>query len=728
MQQSWATSSAGLWLQAILVATAITLCGMVAAYFQNLHEHQFSIFQLLPWTLLLWAGSILILVVITWLVSRALPTARYWLIPLIGVLLWGQGAFNVPNYGPLDGSALDWSTFQYLRETLLLIIVIGLFRFFRRQLQTHVFTLLGALLAVQLTYAVSAVFMADEPMPRASGADPKIHRLSETKNTFLIVLDAFQSDVFGEILQRRPELGKQLDGFVFFPDTVGTHPTTYGSVPTFFLGRPYKNEEPFQQFLQKVFSEHSILADFSNADYQVDLLRRAGLPNRAPMDYVDHLVSGNVIENTSRDRLEETLTLFEFTAFRHAPQGVRRLLYYHGIWTVSRLAMLGQPASVYHRSDLALLQSLERNAHVQGEQPVFRFIHFYTPHLPIVFDAQLRASMRPFNRETFADQAEAGLRLLVRFLDTLRAHDVYDNSRIIVIADHGQSGAGVHGHIPDLPEGKQHADPKSEMARIMATGLPLFLARDRGASGELKISRRPAHILDVAPSLVDELANRQQFEGHSVFTDATESARERYFYYYVWGEHGWGARYLDPIMVHQVTGHAWDANSWSGEIARLSPEQPVADQTTAAEVPDYRPGHMLDMRTRGNGHPYSGQGWSEPEAQRHWTIGEVAEIILPGEFESDRPYTLRMSVQPFVAPDIHEQQRLTVKVNDKELAQLELSNPRRQQLSLTIPADAVRQDELRILLITPDHASPAALGISSDPRQLGVSVTHLIVE
>ena len=732
MQDSWVTSSAGLWLQAILVATAITLFGMTASYFQNLHEHEFSIFQLLPWTLGLWLGSAVLLFALTWAASVALPSTRYWLIPFIGILLWAQGAFNVPDYGPLHGVPLDWPTVQYAREIALLIAVSGMFLFLRHALKKHVFTVIGALFTVQLVYGLSAIFMAEQPMPRTTISDPppEIHRLSSTENTFLIVLDEFQSDVFVEILQRRPELAEQLPGFVFFPDTVGTHPWTFLSLPSYFLGRPYRNEEPFREFQRDSFKSDSILADFSAAGYQVDLIRRPGLPASGPMDHIDHLITGGATESTSREQLEESLNLFEFTAFRHAPQLIRRGLYYHGIWTLSRLAYTGQLPSAPHRADLIQMKNLEQNAYIEGDQPVFRFIHFYTPHLPVVFDSELQTRTKPFSRDSVTDQSEAGIKLALRFLNILRAHGVYKNSRILIVADHGnRAGIGVHGHLPDMPSGPQQTDTASQAARVMTSGLPLLLAKNHGEKGDFRISRTPAHTLDITPSLVDGLTTKQKLEGYSLFSGSPDSVRDRHFYYYEWREHNWEAQFLDPIRVYRVDGHAWDADAWSGELTQLRPDfaQVRADRPPP-ERPEYTPGHMLDLRLGGNGEVYLGQGWHQPESNRRWTSGEIAEVFLPGDFDKAQDYVLRMAAQPFIYPGQLEQQRLKVLVNEEEIASLELTDPRRQQLRMKIPSKHMREGELRIHLITPDRASPVQLGAGDDQRLLGVSITHLVVE
>lgn len=727
MQDSWVTSPAGLWLQAILVVTAITLGGMIAAYFQNLHEHQFSVFQLLPWILMLWLGSALLLVVFAWLVAWKLPSARYWLIPFAGLLLWAQAAFNVPDYGPLDGAALDWPAMQYLREAALLFIVITLLWLARNLIRRHVLTLLVALLGVQSVYALSAILAADTPMPSASQPPAEIHRLSETENTFLIVLDAFQSDVFAEILERRIGLKETLEGFVFYPDTVGAHPTTSGSLPSMFLGQPYKNKEPFGRYNHRVFSADSILFDLKSAGYQVDILQRSVLPRNAPETYVDHLVSGSTFKSGPRDQFQEALNLLEFTAFRHAPQLIRKLLYRHSTWTLSRLAFQGQLTSAIHRADLELLKNIERHSYTDGTQPVFRFIHFLTPHLPIAFDAELNPRVAAFNRETFTDQAEAAVVMLERFLEVLKAQGVYENSRILVAADHGQGGAGIHGYLPNHPQGNQFADPSSKRAQMIATGLPLLLAKDHGDIGEFKISNLAAHMLDIAPSLIDGINSENTFSGYSLFSVSTPKAnRERFFYYYDWAEHSWGSEYLDPVISYRVEGHAWHADSWSEEITRYRPVDDAAQRTR--KRPKYTLGNTLDFRAGGNGNPYLGLGWNRPEHERRWTSGKTAEIILPGTFEPDRDYRMRMSVQPFVVKGALEKQRLTIEANGRPIGQYKLSSPSRQQITAVIPAEYVQEDDFRITLITPDHTSPAALGLSHDQRSLAISVTHMTIQ
>ena len=202
-------------------------------------------------------------------------------------------------------------------------------------------------------------------------------------------------------------------------------------------------------------------------------------------------------------------------------------------------------------------------AYASGEQPVFKFLHFYTPHLPIVLNANLEPASRPFTRATYVDQAEASIRLLLRFLSTLRNIGAYGGSRIVVVGDHGRSGVAVQSELFESL-GKDKSVPNDELTRVMSGGLPLFLAKPANATGPLRTDHAPASLADVAPSLVSGAKiEAHQFGGYSVFAGAIPADRRREFLYYHWDELGWNAAYLDPMTVFTVDGHAWLRSSWT---------------------------------------------------------------------------------------------------------------------------------------------------------------------
>ncbi len=551
--------------QAILVAAAFMLLGSSASYFRNIDEFAFSLAELAPYLLAITLLLAALLAGVTWLASGMVPSARYWLIPYVAVTAWLQGAFNVPAYGPFDGSAIPWAAFagQHLKDAgVLLGVGAGLY-LLRAHLREHPLLIPAALVFVQLSSAAIAARPV-QSMPTSREPDDAIYRFSTTENAILVVLDGFQTDALQEILNRRPELRDALEGFTYYPNTVGFHPSTAGSVPALFIGDHYRNEQPVVEFRRLIFSDRSIVGDFRRKGFQIDLINRGGFP--APREgrrWVSQRVPAEHLAISWRNALEQAVVAAESTLFRSSPQALRQSLYDRGVWLLSSQVFRRYPKNSRHRGDLQIVEQMGARAYASGEQPVFKFLHFYTPHLPVVLNANLEPASRPFTRATYVDQAEASIRLLLRFLSTLRNIGAYGGSRIVVVGDHGRSGVAVKSELFESL-GKDKSEPNDELTRVMSGGLPLFLAKPANATGPLRADHAPASLADVAPSLVSGAKiEAHQFGGYSVFAGAIPADRRREFLYYHWDELGWNAAYLDPMTVFTVDGHAWLRSSWT---------------------------------------------------------------------------------------------------------------------------------------------------------------------
>ncbi|MDQ3171923.1 MAG: sulfatase-like hydrolase/transferase [Acidobacteriota bacterium] len=555
--------------QAIVAAAAFML-GSAASYFQNIDEFTFSLTELAPYLLAITLVLAALLFAMAWLVSALLPSSRYWLIPYVAVTAWLQGAFNVPAYGPFDGSAIPWAAFagQHVKDAGVLLAAGAAMYLLRRHVRAHPLLLPAALVFIQLSSAVAAARPV-QSMPASHAPGNEIYRFSTSENVILVVLDAFQTDALQEILNRRPEFRDALKGFTYYPNTVGFHPTTAGSVPALFIGEHYRNEQPVVDFRRLIFSTRSIVSDFGEKDFQIDIISRGGFP--APREgrrWVSQRVLAEHLAISWRNTLEQAVVVAESTLFRSSPQALRMVLYGRGVWWLSSQVFRRYPQNSRHRSDLQIVEQMDARAYASGEQPVFKFVHFYTPHLPIVLDAHLEPVSRPFSRAAYVDQAEASIRLVLRFLSTLQRIGVYDASRIVVVGDHGRAGVTVKSELFESL-GRDEGEPNGELARIMSGGLPLFLAKAEKATGPLRVDHAPVSLADVAPTLAKPASNR--FGGYSVFADTIPADRRREFLYYHWDDLGWNAAYLDPMTVYTVDGHAWLRSSWKAGRTLVRP-------------------------------------------------------------------------------------------------------------------------------------------------------------
>jgi hypothetical protein len=131
--------------------------------------------------------------------------------------------------------------------------------------------------------------------------------------------------------------------------------------------------------------------------------------------------------------------------------------------------------------------------------------------------------------------------------------------------------------------------------------------------------------------------------------------------------------------------------------------------------PLYRTGARIDMLSL-ESDPYLWYGWSKPEPDIRWSNGGRAAIVF--SLLQPQPATLRIELQPFMVPGMIDVQRIEVNLNGQQLATLRVTESGHGIYSIDLPA---LQTDNVLTLSFPDAESPAALGLSDDPRLLAIN-------
>jgi hypothetical protein len=120
----------------------------------------------------------------------------------------------------------------------------------------------------------------------------------------------------------------------------------------------------------------------------------------------------------------------------------------------------------------------------------------------------------------------------------------------------------------------------------------------------------------------------------------------------------------------------------------------------------------------GNAAPYKVSGWSKTEEKFTWSEGTSArlQVRLPA---ADGPVVLKARLAALVkAPELPAQP-VEVYVNDKKVADWMVSET--AEFTASIPAEITKPGgAVTIEFKTPKATSPKDLGISADPRVLGI--------
>jgi hypothetical protein len=125
----------------------------------------------------------------------------------------------------------------------------------------------------------------------------------------------------------------------------------------------------------------------------------------------------------------------------------------------------------------------------------------------------------------------------------------------------------------------------------------------------------------------------------------------------------------------------------------------------------------------GNSEPYKSAGWSKTEEKFTWTEGTSAQLRLPVAATNDT-VALKILMSALIKSPELPFQPVEVYVNDQKVAEWHVGEA--AEFVAAIPHDITKLGGvLTINFKTPKATSPKALGLSADPRVLGICCLDL---
>ena len=140
---------------------------------------------------------------------------------------------------------------------------------------------------------------------------------------------------------------------------------------------------------------------------------------------------------------------------------------------------------------------------------------------------------------------------------------------------------------------------------------------------------------------------------------------------------------------------------------------------------NYTLGKKVLFGTSGDSERFRVSGWSTTEKEITWTEGPSAVLEFTG-IPSSRSLRLNATLAALVAPPQLPAQPVEVYANGKKIADWEVDG--KAEFTALVPSRTDRDgDSVRIEFRIPKSVSPKQLGLSDDPRVLGVSCFDLVL-
>jgi hypothetical protein len=543
------------------IATFLAVCFFVltALFFSALNVHYVNIaefdFTALKAGIYLTVLCLILILGITKIITVFRhPTVEKFVVLFLalGILTWIQANLAPWDYGMLDGKEINWESkkiYGYL-DSAMWILGLGLAFFKHKFLYRNSKTIAIAFILIQVIFLVITVNNApDEPSFKSyTISEDQKYSFSKDKNVILVILDTFQTDIFQEIINEHSSYKNVFDGFTYYRNALSGFPTTYPSVPLIMTGQFYENKIPMQDFIKEVYLGDSLPKILKENGYFVDLF---AIKNTV---YYDEQVASNFSKRKSIFiDSKEFVRFLTADFFKISPHFLKKFVYEH----LERQAEKTATDQFFDFIDG--IQNKSAAVALKGYKGFFNFYHLIGIHPPLTIDENLEIQEMDITRANLKKQGLAVLKAMEMFLDKLKELDVYNNSMIIIIADHG---LGTDINLDLYKSGIEDLNkiPMNEKG----TALPLVLVKSFDSVGKLKISDGPVALIDVPITIFKALGISGNFVGKSILETSENDKRTRRFLYFDWEHEYWKLekRYLSPMKEYFVTGFSWLDSSW----------------------------------------------------------------------------------------------------------------------------------------------------------------------
>lgn len=344
--------------------------------------------------------------------------------------------------------------------------------------------------------------------------EPVYHLSKDKPNVVILFLDRAISSFLPYIVKEFPEMEEQFSGFVYYPNTISFADNTAKGSPSMMAGYEYTPENENKrgnELLREKHNEASLVLPklFLDAGFDVTITDPP-FPNYtwkgdlSPFEEYAEIHASEIhgkytahYESEHPDIFLENPDLLikqniqSFILLEVIPPVFRKTYYCGGEYyrgqKYPNISFLNQWTSLYYLPEITSFDN-EKSSYIfidneSTHEPTLLENHTYLPKLNV--DANKNNISCGFYEYVIGPNGEmesdaehyhvnaSTLLQVARWFDFLKANDCYDNTRIIIVADHGR-----HIHTPAFKNMKYGLE--------YAGYNPLFMVKDFNAKGKLK--------------------------------------------------------------------------------------------------------------------------------------------------------------------------------------------------------------------------------------------------
>lgn len=643
---------------ALLISVTLFIFGPLELYYTNIDEFFFGITDIIGWFVLLCAVSAFLLTVlqIIWK-NRSVFALINAVLFAIGIGLYMQGTYLNADYGVINGAAIDWSGYKavglinsciwigILTASVLLSVKL------KKETVTKIHIFFCAVIVAIETVTLAVLIVTTPRQLEVVAGNDKQFTVGDEENIIILLLDTFDGAVFDDMLEGEygAEIKEEFRDFTYYDNMAGGYPFTTYAVPLILTGEWYDNTVSFNDFIEKEsYTKSNLYKDLYETGWSIGLYSHGSLLGSSIADYTRNLHEGKETVSSSKGA---AMTFLQLTAFRYLPHELKRFTSSEN----SSFDKFHEESAYKFFQDIDFYNKLQSEGLTVEEGKTFAFYHLKGIHYPYYMNENIEAD----TNATEESQALGELHIVESYLAQLKEKGVYDQSTIVVMADHGYKGMGQN---------------------------PIFLVKEAGAHHELEVSSAPVSYDDLRGTY--SVWTGQDPNGRSSIYDFQEG--EERIRYFRWHTNGNEKKQEIPLVE-------WEINGEAGNFSCMKKTGVLYGENGAYQKDriKFESELKIDFGLEGNYVDIIDSNYTWNGGIRSW--GEYTDFVLDTSDYAGEDAKVDICLSYVFAPP----QKIQLYVNDNFIDEV-TAEFAGDVLSYVVPAEIFDQDFTKIRVAYPD--------------------------
>lgn len=401
--------------------------------------------------------------------------------------------------------------------------------------------------------------------------DEALNLSPDQNNVVVFLTDRLEGDYMRDALEECPELYDMLEGFTFYENHISCYTNTFPSIAQMLTNNMYQGED-WETYLDNSWAGQTVPRVLHDNGYKVSLI----LDNLTTFDNFEQLYDqcDNIRSSDDYGTMNYTdtdgivPTMINFSLGKLCPYLLKSYFLdgYNSNFSNNFIYVKENipgrlNGSIGSETDLDFYNYVkDYGIKADSEKPTFSFIHLCFAHdndydIAQLYEKQsviVEAARDAYDGDpddfepTKTQSIMGGFAGLSEYFDQLKELGLYDNTTIVIAADHGRPPAEIEYGTSDRLINYNTASLIVKPAG--AEHKPLQLNSD----AELSAKYFPASLVEYAG--VDHSALGTSY--NDVINSGVYPPRDFHVYFF----HGYGN--VEDIMTYEVTGDACDLDNW----------------------------------------------------------------------------------------------------------------------------------------------------------------------